>query len=207
MNVATVAIDKEVAASKYKEYVEAVKTRKSQEYNAVRRAYRALSKGYKVIDIYKAFSDTGKDANDRPKLAIVRADAKLVYLTKQNNGAARFSLYDRESWRSAKTELSSDILLPDGIFENWQAEIVGTQPNQWRRIKEQNLVTNVPIVPANVVMPHKPENYYILFEVDEWRARAVVRDPYLLQRINDNTFIVLAEWDVTDVEAIVMRGR
>lgn len=205
MNVATVKVDKELATQKYKEYLEAVKTRKAKEYNALRRTYRALSKGYKVIDIYKAFEDTDVGEDGRPKLAIVRADAKQVYFTKLAGGAGRFSRHRPNTWQ--RHEMVSDVNLPAGIFKEWQPINPNKPITNWGNIKDTESVTNVPIVPASVTMPNAPENYYILFEVDKWSKIAPVRDPYLLQRINNNSFIVLAEWDVTEVEAIVMRGR
>lgn len=200
MNVEAISVDKDLAKQKYKEYIEAAKKQKSKEYSALRRAYRALSKGLKVIDIYQAFNDTGKKS-DKPKLAIVRADSTEVFFTKQSNGAGKFSRHDPRNWRNH--EIRSDVALPSETFEPW----VGENPERPWVIPNSELVTNVPIIPASVSVPKKLENYYILFEVKEWRNNATVRDPYLLERINDNTFVVLAEWDVTDVEAIVMRSR
>ena len=49
--------------------------------------------------------------------------------------------------------------------------------------------------------------YFVLFEVAEWNEVPVAKDPYLLKRINANAFVVLAEWDVSEVELAVMRGR
>lgn len=200
MNVATVQMDAEQAQAKYKEYLEASKKQRSKEYSAARRAYRALSKGLKVIDIYAAFERTGvKNDNSGPKLAIVQADAKEVIFIKSRNGGGRFCRPDARSW--TQPEKVSDVVIPDGTFPNWEM-----MPNSTWQVKDETLTTNVPFVPAHIAVPGQMQNYYILFEVDTWRKRQKVRDPYLLQRLNDNTFIVLAEWDVSPVEGIVMRG-
>lgn len=204
MNVNTVQLDPEIAKEKYKEYLEASKKQKSKEYSAARRAYRALSKGLKVIDIYKAFEKTGLKADGTPKLAIVRAGSKLVYFTKIPGGGGRFKREDPTNWHT-KT-FADDVTLPDGTFPDWPIE----EPNanrRWSEIKDKQLVTNVPFIPAHIPIPTKLENYYILFEVAKWKTTASVKDPYLLQRLNDNTFVVLAEWDVSEVEAIIMRGN
>jgi hypothetical protein len=198
MDVSKIEVDVELAKQKYKEYLEAVKLRKSKEYNAVRRAYRALSKGYKLLDIYKAFEETGLGVDGRPKIAIVRANAKQVYFTKVRNGAARFSLHAPNIWQRHETK--SDVNLPEGIFSNWP-----TAPKEVWNIVDRESVTNVPIIPAHITVPHSLENYYILFEVDKWSRISSTKDPFLLQRLNDNTFIILAEWDVSEVEAVVMR--
>lgn len=205
MNVTTIEMDAEEAQAKYKEYLEGAKKQKSKEYSAARRAYRALAKGFKVIDIYKAFEKTGLKNDGTPKLAIVRADCKQVYFTKQAGGAGRFSRHLPNNWR--KHEVSSNILLPVGTFgSTWTVIDPQKTDAAWNNIKEPEITTNVPFIPAHISVPGKMENYYILFEVAQWKATASVKDPYLLQRLNDNTFIVLAEWDVSPVEAIIMRS-
>lgn len=200
MNVATIEMDAEQAAAKYKEYLEGSKKQKSKEYSAARRAYRALSKGLKVIDIYAAFEKTGiKTDSSGPKLAIVRADAKEVIFVKSRDGGGRFCIPNSRAWN--QPESVSDVVIPNGTFPNWEM-----MPNSTWQVKDEQITTNVPFVPAHIAVPSKLENYYILFEVNAWKRRQRVRDPYLLQRLNDNTFVVLAEWDVSPVEAIIGRG-
>lgn len=208
MNVTTIEVDKDEALVKYREYLEAEKKTKSREYSAAKRAYAALAKGLKVIDIYDAFKRTGLKADGRPKLAIVRADSKEVFFNKETGGAGIFQIADPGNW--SDNRLADAVRLPEGTFcEEWEKM---PEPRQWQ-IKDKENVTNVPIMPPSVLAkaPGKLSNYYILFEVKEWfertkSPRAKVRDPYLLKRLNDNTFVVLAEWDVSPVEAMVMRG-
>jgi hypothetical protein len=204
MNVSTIEVDPEVAGQKYREYREIVKTRKAKEYNELRRTYRALEKGYKVIDIFKAFADTGVSAAGLPKLAIARADATKIIFVKQREGAG---LFTRHEQRWGKHETASEVELPVGTFPDWKTQTDAQgNPMPWS-ILDERMITNVPIIPAHLMPADKLENYYILFDVKKWDRFASTKDPYLLQRINANTFIVMAEWDVTDVEAIVMRGR
>lgn len=135
-------------------------------------------------------------------MALVRADAKIVYFNKRDKGAGVFRRTPNRSWGN---QPSLDLILPEGTFPNWER----TEPapgHDWTTIKDEEIETNVPFIPAHITIPGKLENYYILFEVSQWKRTAKVKDPYLLQRVNENTFIVLNEWDVTDVEAIVMRG-
>ncbi len=206
MNITTIELDKETATQKYKEYLEINKKQKSKEYSAARRAYRALSKGFKVIDIYAAFEKTGVKPDGNPKLAIVRADAKEAYFTKQGNGAGRFGRNNPLEWHYRPTQ--DDVLLPIATFKDWELIDVTKSHGRWdNTYKQENIVTNVPFIPAHIAPQAKLENYYILFEVDQWKSTAKVKDPYLLQRLNANTFIVLAEWDVSPVEASIMRGQ
>lgn len=206
MNVTTIELSKEEATKKYKEYLEANKRQKSKEYSAARRAYRALSKGLKVIDIYDAFKRTGLKSDGRPKLAIIRADAKVAYFEKLADGAGRFTIDDPKSWNS-HPRYASDVVLPENTFKDWELIDPLKGFGAWNNVIDKDSQTNVPFIPAHIAVPGKLENYYILFEVSEWRTVAKVRDPYLLQRLNANTFIVLSEWDVSPVEAIVMRGQ
>lgn len=200
MDLAKVSLSETDAEEKYKQYLELVKTRKEKQYDDLKKVYHALKKGYKVIDIFKAFEDTGT-LNDNPKLAISRADMRQVFFTKAVGGGGRFSDVN-DSWK----EKVDDVNIPGGLMRSdWPLNNLEQGISNWN-IKDRTVATNVPMIPAHLMPEGKLDNYYILFEVDEWNPIAAVDDPYLLRRINANTFIVLAEWDVTPVEKIVMRG-
>ena len=68
----------------------------------------------------------------------------------------------------------------------------------------------MPVVTAEHLRKGSLSDYLILFEVDNWQERVApvprMGDPYLLKRINNNTFVVMAEWDVTPVEQAIIRG-
>lgn len=200
MDLTKVEVKAEDAEELYKQYLEVVKVRKEKQYEDLKKVYRALSKGYKVIDIFKAFEDTGMTEDGDPKLAIAQADKREVYFHKRLGGGGVFS-HDQSDWKTTV----KDVELPGGIFSEWLMNEPDKGRSTWN-IKKRTQGTNVPLIPAHLLPEGKLENYFILFEVDEWREIATVADPYLLRRINANTFIVLAEWDVTEVEAIVMRG-
>ena len=99
-------------------------------------------------------------------------------------------------------EYVSDVRLPAETFPEWENE----SDDQFASIKNRQSQTRVPIIPAHLMPKGKLENYYIMWEVSEWKKLAKAEDPFLLRRINANTFIVLAAWDLTEVEQIVMRG-
>lgn len=202
MDVTKITMSKEEAEVAYKEYLEVVKVRKEKQYEDLKKVYRAISKGYKVIDIFDAFKRTSSE-NNQPKLAIVRADSRQAFFQKELGGAGVFSDGNLSDWN--RQEKVSDVRLPGETFSEWEMEDEARGRANWN-IKERNIVTNVPLIPGHLLPEGKLENYYILFEVEEWNSVATTVDPYLLKRINANTFIVLAEWDVTDVEAVVMRG-
>ena len=190
-------MSKTEAGKHYKEYLEAVKTRKEKHLKDLKQVYFALKKGNKILDIYDAFKNTGVDEEQRPKLAIARADLKIIKFRKEDGGAGYFS--DETGWQTKVT----DVILPGETFPNWEIEVVNSN---YRRIKDRDMETTVPVIPAHLLPKGQLKNYHILWEVEEWKKISKVKDPFLLKRINSNTFVILAAWDLTEVEQIVMRG-
>lgn len=202
MDVTTISMSEEDADQKYQEYLEAVKTRKEKYLEDLKKVYHALKNGKKVIDIFKAFKDTGVNENGDPKLAICLANGNETRFEKERGGAGWFR--PSGTWR----ESVSDVRLPADTFPEWNGEVVpGTQ---YRRISRSTLYTKVPLVPAHLLPEGSLDNYYILWEVEQWSEKSeipsVARDPFLLRRVNANTFIVFAAWDLTEVEQMVMKG-
>ena len=198
MDITTVSMPEDDAEKAYDDYLEAVKTRKEKYLEELKKVYHALKNGKKVIDIFEGFKATSVGEDGNPKLAIAPAHQRKVRFHKESGGAGVFS--EDERWYREKV---IDVRLPSQTFAEWETE---KNERGWVSIKNQEVVTNVPLVPAHLLPEGKLENYYLLWEVDEWRVIAKAVDPFLLKRINANTFIVLAEWDVTEVEQIVMRG-
>ncbi|MCK5019117.1 MAG: hypothetical protein KAS32_18800 [Candidatus Peribacteraceae bacterium] len=205
MDVATISMPKKEAEKAYKEYLAIVKTRKEEYVEDLKKVYHALKEGKKVIDIYDAFKKTGVNEEGDPKLAIAMADKKEVWFFKEDGGAGIFS---KDKWRD---EYVVDVRLPGDTFPRWK---MIKSPHAYmkgeRVIKRQKITTKIPIVPAHLMPKGNLGNYYILWEVDEWKEEDVpvaAKDPFLLKRINANTFIVFAAWDLTEVEQIVMKGQ
>ncbi len=201
MDVKTISMSESEAGEKYQEYLEAVKTRKEGYLKDLKKVYHALKQGKKVIDIYEAFKNTGVNEEGDPKLAISMADKSEVFFFKEDGGAGIFS---KNKWRD---EYVVDVRLPGDTFPRWKMR---KDPTFDRRIiRREKITTKVPIVPAHLLPNGSLKNYYLLWEVDEWKeesAPVAVKDPFLLRRINANTFIVFAAWDLTEVEQIVMKG-
>ncbi len=199
MDVSTIAMPVKEAEKAYEEYVEVVKTRNETYLKDLKRVYHALKQGQKVIDILEAFKKTGVNKNIEPCLAISKSGMNQVYFHKERDGGGMFT-DRRDTWSK---ELVADVRLPSETFALWETEKNSFDRNE---IIKPILTTNVPIIPVHLLPKGDLNNYYTLWEVDEWRVTAATSDPYLLKRINYNTFVVLAEWDVTPVEKIVMRG-
>lgn len=142
-----------------------------------------------------------------PKLAVCKADAAFVYtLGVQRDGALELidSLHRRFDYRSGR------ITFPGGTFpapEGYTGgtSLVGTWTSQaWSAM--------VPIVPPK----HRPAksstlaSFLVLWEVDDWRWHAVPRppgDPALLKHLAGDLYLVVATWDLTELEKLVLSGR
>ena len=93
--------------------------------------------------------------------------------------------------------------VPEGYSTG--SDLVGT----WRR---EAWTAMVPIVPPK----HRPPgsstlaSYLILWEADDWtwaKLPAPPRDPALLRSIGGDIYAVLAQWDLTPLEQMVLSGR
>lgn len=62
----------------------------------------------------------------------------------------------------------------------------------------------VPPIPPRF-RPERLYDYHVLWEA-EWQ-KAPPEDPILLKKVSDNVYVVLAQWDLTDVERAVLEGR
>lgn len=161
-------------------------------------AYRALSRGQRILNIYTVLSNAGLEPSTRlPVLAIARAGTETVFLRAERWGAVTFH---REQWAHGR---KPDVSIPR---DRYPAELWN---DEWRRQNNKVALpvrTSVPSVPAHL-RPANLGDYYILWEVEEWRSTVAPDDPILLKRLTDSTYVVVAAWDLTPVEQAVLEGR
>jgi hypothetical protein len=146
----------------------------------IERIYRAISKGKLVISAFDAIRQTGLDTLGRPRLAIARADDTECYCSLDANSVT----FSPSQWSRRRR-----FVLP------------------WPEVKSRpwNLRAPIPrIPPQHRPMPRSLKNYHLLWEVD-WQE--LPRDPMLLKRIGKDAWVVLAAWDLTEVELSVLRAR
>lgn len=191
MNVEKFTLDRSRARELFKEY------RKHQHYSEpidreIQRVYQLIAQGRMVIRAIESIKTAGVDANGCPKLALIRADAKECYFTRTRNGAGAFVM--RNGWGSAR-RTRERILLPSGTLPE------GPEIGQWQAAQ-----AIVPLIPLHIRPKRAMANYHILWEA-EW-TRMVPRDPFLLRRIGKgDMWLVLAAWDLTDVERAALASR
>ena len=158
-----------------------------------------MKHGGKVIDIYEAFKTMGIGADALPKIAIVRADATVCYLTKVREGAAVFSHLEPDRWGTSVARKSyGEIGLPVGTF--------GWDDIDWRKKTHKTIVPIIPPAIINEKVSYALKNYYILWEVESW-ALIPPKDPMLLKGITPNLYAVLATWDLTELERAIIKAN
>lgn len=181
------------AREKYAEYLKAVKERHSAEYEALKNAYREISRGNQVIDLIETFRRTGTDHLHRPRLAVARADGRLCWFRwRSRNGPNHptFSIVN-DFWSGRQG--TRRISLPLSTF--------ATPFDLRSRI---SLRAVIPTIPPSLTPAGKLNRYFILWEA-EWESVPI--DPMLLAPLGKNLYRVLATWDLTPLERAVLSDR
>lgn len=151
--------------------------------------YKRIAQGKTVIRALESIRVAGLGADGLPKLAISRADMTLAYVVSHSNQAV-FS--PDQSYYERRNESRTKI-----IRVPWEG--FATPKGRW------TFEAQVPIIPVHLRPRRGIENYHILWEA-EWTKRYPV-DPYLLRRFGGDAWLVVAAWDLTEVERAVMSSR
>jgi hypothetical protein len=146
----------------------------------IERIYRRIAKGQSVISVNQAIVNAGLDATGRPRLAICRADGEFC-ICQMRGERLIFSI--ERNYRDIAC-----VRVP------WPGLM------SWQRIHAR-----VPRIPPQYrPTPKSLIRYHILWEAD-WQDYP--KDPYLLRRIGRDAWVVLAAWDLTEVELSVLRAH
>lgn len=188
MNVETIEVTPQVAMKKLTEYRSLTVRQRTAEDEALERMYSLVRKGGKVLDAAAAIRSAGLNESGYPKLAIVRSDWPFVQC-RLDTAEARFQgRQDRDTWASTTASVFRVPAMP-----------------LWRGSYRQSVWSAVPHIPADIRPTDALKNYYTLFEVEKWETYPT--DPLLLKRIPKTTlFVVIAEWDLTPLEAAILAG-
>lgn len=209
LEVELLAIPKKRAEEEFEAIKQALRTNKKlqeqQIYREFQKVYGHLQYGKKIIDVYEAFKKVGLNEDGDPKLAIVRADSKVVLCEERNDGSVTFwhdrglpSLPRNPLWRWSGDH--DDIKLPANTFK-WKI----VDGRQQYGLKQ----TITPIIPAKILVNEIKvllRNFHIIWEVEKWKP-IPPRDPILVKRLTPNLFGVLATWNLTELERAIIRGR
>lgn len=191
MQVATINETRWQAREKYAEYLRGVKERLSDELEAIKNGYRELSRGRQVLDLVATMQQAGVDEQQRPRLAIVRADAQLCWYGWRN-------VRGEEPWKATRPTFS--------MSRDWKpAKSRCVQlPRETLPEPRRTCRAIVPTIPPRLMPAGKLSNFHILWEA-EWENVPI--DPMLLKHLGKSLYVVLATWDLTPLEQAVLRDR
>lgn len=227
MHVPMIEIDREEARKRVKEFTARRRKKLTALDRALVKSYKALSKGLTLVDVNEAIKQGGQfDSNHCPKIALSRADLQTLFFEHSHSYAndPRGQLAGRfTAWIHAR---HSDSPIYQALRETDEAKQLGTHPasiNQGLLIEleagtlqkpeaksigaqrwfKRTYAATVPEVPFHL-RPDDLSAYFILWEVPEWReayypTRAPA-DPLLLERIAHPIYVVIAQWDLTELE-------
>lgn len=175
-------IDRDEASALYRKYQEHRAYQKPHDAE-IAQVYKQLARGRTVIRALESIRVAGLDADGMPKLAICPAHMTTCWWRPSANACT----FGAECPRANETR--------SVVRMDWP----GLHSPKWRS------QATVPLIPVHLRPKRGIENYHILWEA-EWTKRYPV-DPYLLRRCGGDAWLVVAAWDLTDVERAVMSAR
>lgn len=159
--------------------------------------YRALANGRQVIGLRSTLIAGGEDKEHRPRLAIARADEPVIELARFANGRVDFNPTTRRDSRGWSIE---DF---PRSTSNRAFSFLGLLPEITARstIRAQAMAPHIP----PHLRPKTLDRYFVLWEAN-WEKLAPV-DPALLRKISGDLYVVVATWDLTELERAVLNGQ
>ncbi|KKL79542.1 hypothetical protein LCGC14_2013770, partial [marine sediment metagenome] len=207
MEVPTIEMSVEDAQEKLAAYESALRRVDDEEMAAAVEGYRALAEGTKLVDVEQVIRSCARDGDGRPLLAIARADRFQVKLLWPSR-SERCHFCTAVNWVFEWPGLVRSVEM--GETHNYRAYPVWA-PATLTPMDLEGFAL-IPMVPPDVLASRSYlRDHYVLWEVDEWastpQGAEPDRDPYLLRFIGGTLYAVVGEWELTDLERAIMRGR
>lgn len=190
MKVEQLAIDADKARELWQKY-QSHRVHQTPADAEIAAIYRRIAQGKTVIRALESIRLAGLGADSLPKLAIARADESIIKL-RDGDHQAIFSHNGTSRWSRGRESRDRVIRVP------WDGFVLPSN-NKFQ------YEAQVPLIPIHLRPRRGIQNYHILWEA-EWTKRYPV-DPYLLRRFGGDAWLVVAAWDLTDVERAVMSSR
>jgi hypothetical protein len=185
MNVQPLCVTREQASAALREYKEHRNIYDQRDWE-IERIYRAISKGKVVISVQNGIRAAGLDDLGRPRLAICEAHALRCACQTHDSTEVVFAIANE----AGRFQRQGRIRIP------W----TNRAKTPW-----QNCAAQLPRIPPQFRPAAATlSSYHLLWEAD-WTE--LPRDPMLLKRIGKDAWVVLAAWDLTDVEMSVLRAH
>lgn len=206
MDLATIEITPEEAERRLEQIHDIVDYERTVEDHALAAAYRAAKRGYAVISLKRAFELAGEFDNGLPRLAIVRAtvercrvDVRRAYHRPGYLVPARptqYSFSDADFRNENRGALVGDFHV--------NVEVPYIAPTDKERTSGSTIVPLIP--PEHRPRPSRLRRCHIIWEVERWDPTPP-KDPALVKHIRGDLWAVLATWDLSELERLVLSQR
>lgn len=196
MDVHGVTMEPAAADKAFREYRAAFMAERNRIDGELMRGYKALADGKTLIGLTEAIQRAGVDDLGRPKVAIARADEQRIRMALDEDGSVTF-----QPWLTGVRSEDRIFTFPADTLPRPTRRAQWAYQEPWAG----SWWAALPFIPPQYRPPHKIENYHLLWEA-EWRRGngAQRRDPMLLRRVGGDLFAVVAAWDLTEVEKLVL---
>jgi hypothetical protein len=191
MNVETITIPANQAREQLRAYRRSLHRRADQEYEVVAKGLEQLERGRPLLILSAALAEAPRDEKGRPRLAIARSDRREVYYYRY--GGNTEEVFDSGFYSRGRAPLN-------GVIR------VQPTPATPRASSYASGYSIVPLVPPQVRETRDLSKFFTLWEVEAWADRpstTVDRDPFLLERVTDDVFAIVAEWDLSPLEQAI----
>lgn len=232
MNIETHQMDPRIAAIHYKDYRKKVREHRRQrlaaaeakiteggkifrrartertlienEDTALMLSYREMARGNRILNIEHVMGEMGIEANGKrlPILAIAQANWTHVH-ARISNG---FVVFSKDTW--PRFNYSRETFYDGAIAIQRRAYPAELTDEEWRKRNNLPVLAHkalVPAIPAMLRPAGDLSDYHILWEA-KWEHSAPP-DPLLLKNVTGHIYTVLAQWDLTPIEKMILEGR
>jgi hypothetical protein len=145
----------------------------------IMRAYKSISRGGRIINLQKTMDAAGLDDAGLPRLAIATAVSTRVDVKVWSTSTTFRS--DRGRWLKRELRVPFGHANGNGLTEGW---------------------ATLPYIPP-YIRRSRMSSLFVLWEATWFETPA--GDPYLLEKLDENLFRIVAAWDITPLEAAVLR--
>jgi hypothetical protein len=205
MDVPTITMPAADARAKVESYRALDPHRRTPEDEAALAGYRAIAAGKPVIDLALAMKAAGLNDQGLPRLAIARADERAIRWWAAGDSAPNAE--GKWVWRSNGGGRFEPGQMVRGSVQR-RTRITPLPADTFDRGRVRR-VYNVEAIAPTIPPEHRPEGrldrFHVLWEA-VWQPAPPV-DPLLLRHLGGFLYVVLAEWDLTELEQAVLRGR
>jgi hypothetical protein len=198
-------MDRETAAIKYAEALEAEKQTQKANFRQLKKVYWHLKSGRKIIDLYETFKKLPLNADGDPSIGIAPLGSKMCFCDKKENGGLVFS--GKRIWNYKRQ--AGEIHIPAGLCKPWKMITLKHRDGSstYQTIDRPNLQAAAPDLPPKLAhLTNNAGDRFILFDVKKWEL-APPDDPLILRQITANLFAVEATFALTKIEKAILRGN